>query len=344
LAKSHKSNYLIWVLLFVGVSGLFVASSTTNGIIAFEIPIPPELRVVGDDISQNEIDNITIPEPDGLDLSGVLCFIKSTSQGFDKANNVVFTGQSNFLVQYPRIQPNSLTGGDTNSDIVRYEFTPKLRCEVDGDYPMTIKTASVKGFITSTNQETHVEQEVWNSGISKIVNNIPIVFNHEEEITTFSANAVDIEKHLASGEYQTKLKFQVSGTMEIEYDNFQLSTNEKTLLKIPRESIETDFNVIVSIPTVQTSSGEQEKEDTGKELPECSNGQQLNDEGICADPEIETANFYTELTSCLQTFNVECLLQQKFIPLYAGGFGVLFLLGAVTTRNRPMFDQFGNRV
>lgn len=344
MAKSHKSNYLIWGLALVGVIGLIYAGSNHNDILAFEIPIPNELRIAGGDDPHNTGDQLDIPDPDidAGDLSGVLCFIKSTMQGYTVNGNLVLTEQSPFLFQYPRIQ--SLTGGELNSEIDHYKVVPKIRCEVQGDYPMTITQASLKAFVVSTNQETKDVREVWDSGVSRVVRDIPIVFNHEEELTVFTVKSSDIENYLASGEYQTELKFQVSGTMDIEYDNFQIS-GKQNLITIPRESIQTKTNVIVSIIGETGIDGEPIPiEPKGKELPTCTNGQQLNDAGVCADVEPSNVNFYTELSSCLQTFDTNCLMQQKFIPLYAGSVGMLFLLGAVGTRNKPMFDQFGNRM
>ena len=62
------------------------------------------------------------------------------------------------------------------------------------------------------------------------------------------------------------------------------------------------------------------------------------------DPKVNPLDDIEEFTKCIQSFDMQCLAQDKFLPLYIGGFGFVFLVGAVGTRKRPMFDQFGNRV
>ena len=77
MAKSYKSNYAIWLLLFVGVSGLLFASTTSSQFFAFEIE---PLSFGGN-----------------VELPNILCNVKVTVQGFDKNGNEVIEKQSSYL-------------------------------------------------------------------------------------------------------------------------------------------------------------------------------------------------------------------------------------------------------
>ncbi len=336
MGKSHKVNYLIWGLLFAGISGILIQGVSADNYYTFEIPIPNELRIAGEtDVRTDTSPDIPVADIDAGDLSGVLCYIKSSMIGYDTSGNPQITEDSPFLLKYPKAQ--SLVAGASGDVVSYYEVIPKIRCEVDGDYPMTINTASLKAFVLSTNDQ---QVEVWNSGNSIITRDIPIVFNHEEEITTFKINTVDVYRGLPTGDYTTDLIFQVSGIMDIDYDNF--SGDYQNIIEIPRDSIQTGITVPVSkAGETGTGTGIEEK----KKIVDCIKPQIMNEAGECVDEKDPiVTNIYKEFSSCMQSFDVDCLMQEKFIIYYIGSLGAIILLGAVTTRNKPMFDQLGNRV
>ena len=306
MAKSHKGNYVIWLLLFVGVSGLLFASTTSSQFFAFEIK-PLSFK--------------------NIDLPNIVCNVKATVEGFDKNGNEVLKKQSSYLEKNPRTT-FSLIGGQDNSEIEKFDISNKMRCEFIDDTPyvaMTTKSSDLDIIIYAKDAKG-VEQQVWNNN-AKSLTAIPIVENNEKVLSKLSANTIDIKKFLDNGDYETTLRFVTSGEVKIFYDVAPSVIYE---VVIPSDKVETfiTLNVqkdgIVEVPP---------KGDDPKDDPPKGN-----------DPKVSPLGDIEEFTKCIQSFDMQCLAQDKFLPLYIGGFGFVFLVGAVGTRKRPMFDQFGSRV
>lgn len=306
MAKSHKSNYVIWLLLFVGVSGILFASTTSSQFFAFEVK-PLSFK--------------------NIDLPNIVCNVKATVEGYDKNGNEVLKEQSTFLEKNPRTT-FSLIGGQDNSEIEKFDVSNKMRCEFIDDTPyvdMTVKKSDLDVVIYAKDA-VGVEKQVWNNNI-KSLNAVPIVENKEKVLSKLSANTVDIKKFLDNGDYETTLRFVTSGNVEIFYDVAPTVVYDVT---IPNDKVETyiTLNVqkdgIVEVPP----KGDDPKDDDPKD----------------DDTLVNPLDDIEEFTKCIQSLDMQCLAQDKFLPLYIGGFGFIFLVGAVGTRKRPMFDQFGNRV
>ena len=307
MAKSYKSNYAIWLLLFVGVSGLLFASTTSSQFFAFELT---PLSYGGN-----------------IELPNILCNVKVTVQGFDKNGIEVIERQSSYVEKNPSTT-FSLIGGQDNSEVEKFDISNKMRCEFINDTPevdMTTKSSDLDIIIYAKDAKG-VEQQVWNNNV-KSLTAIPIVENNEKVLSKLSANTIDIKKFLDNGDYETTLRFVTSGEVKIFYDVAPSVIYE---VAIPSDKVETfiTLNVqkdgIVEVPP---------KGDDPKDEPPKGD-----------DPKVNPLDDIEEFTKCIQSFDTKCLAQDKFLPLYIGGFGFVFLVGAVGTRKRPMFDQFGNRV
>ena len=309
MAKSHKSNYVIWLLLFVGVSGVLFASTTSSQFFAFELS---PLSFGGN-----------------VDVPNILCNVKVTVDGFDKNGNNILTKQSSYLEKNPRTT-FSLVGGQDNSEIEKFDVSNKMRCEFINDttyVDMTVKKSDLDVVIYAKDA-VGVEKQVWNNNI-KSINAVPIVENNEKVLSKLSANTIDIKKFLDNGDYETTLRFVTSGNVEIFYDVAPTVVYDVT---IPSDKVETYITLNV-------------QKDGIVEVPPKGDEPETKDNGSNEDnPLINPLDSIEEFTKCIQSFDTQCLSQDKFLPLYIGGFGFVFLVGAVGTRKQPMFDQFGNRV
>lgn len=309
MAKSHKSNYVVWLLLFVGISGLLFASSNSSQFFAFELN---PLSFGGN-----------------VELPNIKCNVKVTVDGYDKNGNKVLTEQSSFLEKNPTTT-FSLVGGQDNSEIDKFDVSNKMRCEFINNSPyvdMTVKKSDLDVTIYAKDSKG-VENNVWNNNIMSFTA-IPIVENNEKVLSKISANTVDIKKYLENGDYETTLRFVTSGNVEIFYD---VAPDVVYDVTIPNDKVETYITLNVQ------KDGIVEVPPKGNEPPTKENG---NNED---NPLINPLSDIDEFTSCIQSFDTQCLAQDKFLPLYIGGFGFVFLVGAVGTRKQPLFDQFGNRV
>ena len=306
MAKNHKVAYVVWFLLFVGVSGFLLTSANADKYFTFEIQ--PN----------------TVAGFQNIELPNVLCYTKVTTEGFDKSGKVVLTENSQFFQKRP-ITTFSLVGGVDKSEITKFEITPKIRCEVDLNVPMTITTANLKAFVMAKNSK-NVQSEVWN-GINT-GKDIPIKDNHEVELTKFTVNTVDLFKYMEKGQYTTLLTFQVTGDMSFVY---VVTPNAKPYnITVPRDSVQTYVDLEVT------------KDVTAQTKPE--------DDTRDSDPKTQDRNItpvdddLKKLGLCITTADITCLTQQNYIPYYIGGIGFVFLIGAMTTRNHPVFDAYGNRL
>lgn len=358
MAKSHKSNYLIWGLALVGIIGLLYASSGTNDILVFQLT---PLTIAGENCGVTSGGDETDKFCGNIEFEEVSCIVKTTNEGYDKDGKLLLRHQSTPFEKHPSTTLD-LTIANTELIVSEFKVTPKLKClyENKGNilFPeyneMELQKASMEVFVLAQDKE-QVIGEVWNNINPKVTRDVELKHNTEIELDSFAVKTDDLLKFLDAGEYESLLKFQASGSIDIGYPNFStLSFN----LDVPQESIQTFVTLDVSKDEPQTHTPEPVPDCEPNErlidnkcviIPECNDDQFLSN-NVCKDKddddeqEVNVMNFYEELTLCLQTMDINCLLQQKFIPLYAGSFGVLFLLGAVTTRNKPMFDQFGNRV
>lgn len=295
------------MLLFVGVSGLLFASTTSSQFFAFEIE---PLSYGGN-----------------IELPNIVCNVKATVEGFDKNGNEVLKKQSSYLEKNPRTT-FSLIGGQDNSEIEKFDVSNKMRCEFINDTPevdMTTKSSDLDVIIYAKDAKG-VEQQVWNNN-AKSLTAIPIVGNNEKVLSKLSANTIDIKKFLDNGDYETTLRFVTSGEVKIFYDVAPSVIYE---VVIPSDKVETFITLNVQKDGIVKVSP---KGDDPKDDPSKGN-----------DPKVNPLDDIEEFTKCIQSFDMQCLAQDKFLPLYIGGFGFVFLVGAVGTRKRPMFDQFGSRV
>ena len=311
MAKSYKSNYAIWLLLFVGVSGLLFASTTSSQFFAFEIE---PLSFGGN-----------------IELPNILCNVKVTVQGFDKNGNEVIEKQSSYLEKNPSTT-FSLIGGQDNSEVEKFDISNKMRCEFINDTPevdMTTKSSNLDIIIYAKDAKG-VEQQVWNNNV-KSLTAIPIVENNEKVLSKLSANTIDIKKFLDNGDYETTLRFVTSGEVKIFYDVAPSVIYE---VAIPSDKVETFITLNVQKDGIVEVPPKGDEPPKGDDPPK----------GDEPDPKVNPLDDIEEFTKCIQSFDMQCLAQDKFLPLYIGGFGFVFLVGAVGTRKRPMFDQFGNRV
>lgn len=304
--RNHKVAYFVWFMLFIGIAGFLFSSANADKYFTFQIQ-PNALA---------DFKNIELPN--------VLCITKVTTEGFDKDGNVVLTEQSRPFEKHP-ITTYSLIGGKDNSEVVKFEITPKIRCEVEKNIPMTITVANLKAFVLAKDSK-NTSHEVWNH--INVAKNIPIVNNHEEHITTFTVNTIDLFKYLEKGQYHTLLTYQVTGDLSFVYNVAPKAIPYN--IHIPRDSIQTyvDLDVTKDTPA-QTPSDD----DTRQSDP---NSKNINTVAITDDLQ--------KLSLCVATVDVPCLTQQSHIPYYIGALGLVCLIGAVTTKSHPVFDSFGNRL
>ncbi len=258
-----------------------------------------------------------------IDLPDVICNVKATVNGLDENNEIIVTEDSTPFEKHPRTT-FSLVGGIDNSDVTSFDINTKMRCDfIDTPFVDMTADSSDLTVIIFAKDSKGVEKQVWNNSV-KSTSDVPIVNNHEETLSKVNARVVDIEKELEKGDYTTTLRFVVFGDVKLFYD---VVSSVKYNVAIPDNKIQTFITLDV------TKDTEPEDVLVDKELKEKPQ-----------DPSVTSINDIKELTTCIQTINTNCLLQSKFMPYYIGSFGLVFLVGALSTRNRPMFDQFGNRV
>jgi hypothetical protein len=111
----------------------------------------------------------------------------------------------------------------------------------------------------------------------------------------------------------------------------------------------TDFNTVhyaITIPrdsVIQKSIAFSVTKDT--QTSTTIGGSQNTDPKVPKTPDINPIiDDLQKLSLCVTTADVPCLTQQDYIPYYIGGLGFVFLIGAMTTRNHPVFDSYGNRM
>jgi hypothetical protein len=309
--------YFVWFLLFVAVSGILFSTASADRQFFFEI-------------QPNAVTSTGVTFGGNVELPNTLCKIKTTTEGFDKNGKVVLTEQSDFFDKHP-ITTYSLVGGESKSEITKFVLTPKIRCEfIDGNYvPMTVKVANLKAFVMAKDSKGN-NIEVWN-GI-QTTKDVPIVFNHEEEFTKYTVNTSDLFKYMEKGQYETFLTFQLTGTLDMIYTGYD---TVHYAITIPRDSVinkSIAFSVTKdtqSTTTTTTSGGD--SQNTDPKVPKTPDINPIIDD-------------LQKLSLCVTTADVPCLTQQDYIPYYIGGLGFVFLIGAMTTRNHPVFDSYGNRM
>ena len=299
--------------MFIGVSGIIFTSANADKYFNFSIQ-PNAVTSTGKTFGGN------------IELPNVNCYVKVSTVGLDKnGEKVISSKDSNFFIKHPTTT-FSLVDGISKSEITSFEITPKIRCEfLSGKYvPMTLQTANLKAFVMAKDSTNH-EIEVWN-GI-KTGKDVPINFNHEEPITKFTVNSVDLYKYMEKGDYKTLLTFQVTGTLDFIYTNYNTVHYSIT---VPRDSVQTYIETTVTkdVPA-QTSPDNNDR----------TLGSDPKSKGMGIEP---ITDDLTKLLSC--GADVPCLTQQTFIPYYIAMIGAVFLIGAITTKNHPVFDSYGERL
>lgn len=311
--KNHKVAYFVWFIMFIGVAGILFTGANADKYFTFAI-------------KPNAVTSTGVTFGGNVELPDVNCLTKVTTNGYDKNNKIILTDDSPFFEKHPKTT-YSLVGGADNSEVVKFEITPKIRCEFINNakyVPMTLQTANIKAFVMAKDSK-NVEKEVWNGVM--VGKDIPIVNNHEEEITKFTVNTSDLFKYMEKGEYKTLLTFQITGTMDFIYTGYN---TVHYAITVPRDSVQTYIETTV---TKDTPAQTQSSNDSTSSDPKVKDAgtEQITDD-------------LTKLSLCATTVDIACLSQSDFIPYYIGGLGFVFLIGAMTTKNHPVFDQYGNRL
>lgn len=303
MGKTHLSNYIIWTLVFAGVAGILFSISEADTGFAFQIQ---PLALAG---------NIELPD--------ILCNAKATVSGIG-ANGVVLSAQSTPFERHPKTTWN-LVGGNDDEDITSFRIENKMRCDFINDatfVPMTVADSDLTVVIFAKDSKG-VEKQVWNKTIKSGLD-VPIVNNHEEILSTTTANTVDIDKELEAGDYESTLRFVTYGTVTLFYDGYDYVKYD---VAIPDNKIQTF--ITLDVTKTITSHGK-----PTQPVPPPDD----------QDPSVLPTSDIEELIKCVQEFDFGCVLQDKFLPYTIGLLGSVILLSAVTTRKNPMFDQLGNRV
>jgi hypothetical protein len=304
--KTHKSNYVIWFLIFAVVSGVLFASSNSNELFSFQI-------------SPLSVANVELPD--------VVCNVKATVTGLDSEGNIVLTGQSSAFDRHPKTT-FSLVGGESNTPIDEFQIDNKMRCDfINGAtfVPMTVSNSDLKVVIFAKDS-VGVEKEVWNKSIDANIT-VPIVNNHEEIISIFNADFSDIDKFLEQGNYETTLRFVTFGTVTLHYD---VVPSVKYDVSIPDNKVVTQITLDV---TKDEPSQSGQPQSTSDPRPP-----------VITSSSILPLQSFEEFTICAQLGDMNCLLQEKFLPIYILLAGLGLVIGALTTRKKPMFDAFGNKI
>ena len=302
--RNHKLHFGVWFLIAIAVSGFIFASSSNSNYLAFSLS---PLSFQGN-----------------IDLPDILCNVKSTVNGVDSNGEVVLVAQSTAFEKHPRTT-FSLVGGQNDTPVETFKVANKMRCDFpNGNFvDMTVASSDLKVVIYAKDS-AGIEKEVWNNSV-KSTSAVPIVNNHEETLSTVSANTVDIEKYLEQGDYETTMRIVTFGTVKIFYDGYE---SVKYDVVIPD-------NKIVSYVTLDVTK------DTPAKSGSPSDSQ--NPQGT-QSPEVEDISGTLDaLQLCIASFDVSCMTNQVFLPYFIGGIGLIAVVGALTTKNtRVAFDQFGN--
>lgn len=314
--KNRKVFYGVWFLLFIAITGIIFTGVNPAKIMAFEIE---PLSVTN------------------IDLPNVTCYTKVTTNGLDDSGTIVLTDDSPFLQKAPRTT-FSLVGGVDNSDVVEFTVTPKTRCEVDLNVPMVLKESDLHVYVLGKDSQNRTI-EIYNAPM-KTLDDVPIVNNHEEEITEFKIRTVDLMKYLENGDYSTLLTFQIAGTLTFGYDhNDPIVAGVNYEIVVPRDSINSflELDVTKDIEPVNFTP------------TTCAEGEASTPNGSCVPiidrPPIidnQVLDVVEEFTFCAGLLDTGCLTQDKFLPYYILGAGGIILVGAMTTRNTKAFDAYGN--
>lgn len=315
--------YVIWSFVFLIGAGLLFSSASADKYFTFEI-------------QPNAVTSSGVQFGGNIELPNVLCFIKVTTEGLDKDGKVILTKQSQFFKKSPSTT-YSLVDGQTKSEITSFKVTPKIRCDKVGEpaslafVPMILKSAELKAYVMAKQANTDVaKKEVWNN--IKTAKDIPIQNGQEKEITSYTVNTVDLFKYMEKGSYEAELTFQVTGTLNFVYEKYPAPVYSIT---VPRESVQT---------WVYAQVTKDQEPQTPVDNPKPEEGTKETDPKTPTDGIKPITDDLLKLSICLTTADVPCLTQQNYIPYFIGGLGFVVLIGAMTTRNHPVFDQFGNRI
>ena len=306
--------------MFVGISGILFASSSSSQFYSFGISPLSYISPFGG--------NIELPD--------TVCNFKVTVEGIDKNGKIVLSEQSSFLEKNPTTT-FSLVGGLDNSEIDKFNISNKMRCEFINNAPYVDMTANYSDLKINifAKDSKGIENNVWNN-VVRSNTGIPIVENNEVVLSTISANTVDIKKYLENGDYETTLRFVTFGNVQLNYDVVP-SVNYK--VTIPDNKAQT----FITLDVQKDGKVEPPKEPRQPQQPQQPQQPKLPEQPKLPDDPVSPLSTVEEFTKCIQAFDTSCLAQDKFLPYYIGSFGLVFLVGAVGTRNKPMFDQFGNR-
>jgi hypothetical protein len=233
----------------------------------------------------------------------------------------------------------------------------KIKCYLAGDASddekqqlenIAIKSSKLKSTIYGK-VITGVEKEIWN-GDTRGTKMINLTNNNEKTLSTHSANVTDIHKYLPKGDYQTTLRFQTTGNVDL----INNVTNSSHTIVINNDKIKTEINLNVVKESQPRGESDRDGDGFPDRIDNCPDKFSITNNGCpdtgnggttrIGDDGNEITDILTEFTLCLNIMDMNCLMNQKFLPLYLGGFGFVFLIGAVTTRKTQVFDSFGNRI
>ena len=274
------------------------------------------IALTGGDTTDETTDETT--DDPNVSSSEIICKVSTSVSGVD-SNGVQVINRESGVFSQNEVMSLDLVNPTNNKIIESLNMVNKLTCNISGNTSdlenISVKSSALKTTIFGLVQ-SGAEKEIWNDKIINS-NSINLSDNQEKILSSQSANVNDIHKYLPRGDYQTTIRIQTTGDI--------ILVNDSTY-KTATITIGTD-NVITNI-----------------DLDVVKNSEPTPEPPVEPEPPVKPLSLIEEFTFCLNTLDTDCLMNQKFLPFYIGGVGFIFLIGAVGTRNKPMFDQFGNRV
>ena len=270
----------------------------------------------GDTTTDETTDETT--DDTNVSSSEIICKVSTSVSGVD-SNGVQVINRESGVFSQNEVLSLDLVNPTNNKIIESLNMVNKLTCNISGNTSdlenISVKSSALKTTIFGLVQ-SGAEKEIWNDKIINS-NSINLSDNQEKVLSSQSANVNDIHKYLPRGDYQTTIRIQTTGDIILVND----STYKTATIKIGTD------NVITNI-----------------DLDVVKNSEPTPEPPVEPEPPVKPLSLIEEFTFCLNTLDTDCLMNQKFLPFYIGGVGFIFLIGAVGTRKKPMFDQFGNRV
>lgn len=319
--KSAKKIYLFTGIAIFLIAGIGFTISNPEEIYAYRVPVPNNITFeINNDGSYSGV------------VNGIPCFTKVTNLALDVNGRLITDTDSAFFISNPAVKL-SIVDGKSGSVVDEFEVTVKSRCDIDTqeNLPMEFSTGSLKLLVSAT--YPNGIKQVWNG--EKQFKNVPITFNHEEELVTFNVKRVDLEKFLPEGEYTTKLRFSVSGTTDLKFVTSPFNALDiELIMVIPNESVTTEFimEITKDEPAEEGGTG-----GNGEECLQLCDGVQDED----SDNDLNEITIYDEFFLCLDAQDIDCLTQTKFMVSGVVGLSGLFIISAVLYHKTKTFDALG---